>query len=134
MQKTNFPVLISALTCEQVITDTSGKHTLVGLFTNINAPEFPAVHPRMTLFCAWINTGKKDKYRIKVGVEDPDGEILGKEFNGEIEFKEDKIITYGILNFEGIMFEKEGKHFFGIYLNEEEVVRVPVIVGPPKSA
>ena len=39
--------------CDQVIRDMSSKKvTIVGTFTNILAPSFPAVHPRLAVYLA----------------------------------------------------------------------------------
>ena len=119
------PVLIGALTCDQVITDKTVKHTLVGLFSNIYTGAFPAIHPRMTLFCAWLNREKDEKYKLKIFITAPQKNELAK-IEGEIEFKKDKSITYGIFNFNGVTFKEEGTHLFEVYLDEKKVVEVPI--------
>lgn len=123
--KKNKPELISALTCDQVITDKTNKHTLVGLFSDIRAKKFPARHLHMVLFCGWLNRGRDENYNVKVCITSPDKKELGK-IEGEVKFKKDKLITYGIFNFDGILFEQEGMHYFEIYFDNEKIIEVPI--------
>src|SRR5690606_23798218 len=45
------PQLLAWITCDGVHIDPgSGKHTLLGVFSNIKARRFPVVHPRMVWF------------------------------------------------------------------------------------
>lgn len=127
------PQLISALTCEQIITDQEGRHHIIGIFSNINAVNFPAIHSRMAIFCAWLNNNLNHSYTLQVSIEGPVKNPPKIEM--PIKFMGDKIITYAILNFEGIKFESEGICKFTIYLDKEKIVTVPIIIAKiPKSA
>lgn len=119
------PKLISALTCDQVITDKTGKHTLIGLFSDIKAEEFPARHPHMVLFCAWLNRQTDEDYKLRVDITDPNNEELVK-IEGDISFKKDKLITYGIFEFDGVVFKQEGMHLFEVYFDNEKIIQVPI--------
>ena len=45
------PQLLAWMTCDAVHIDPStGKHTLLGVFSNISARHFPVVHPQMMWF------------------------------------------------------------------------------------
>jgi len=45
------PTLLAWLTCDGVHVDpSSGKHTILGVFSNINARQFPVTHPFMVWF------------------------------------------------------------------------------------
>jgi hypothetical protein len=47
------PLLLSFLTCDNIHVDpTSQKYTLLGLFSGLQAVQFPMRHPRMFLFIA----------------------------------------------------------------------------------
>lgn len=47
------PQLLSWLTCDAVHSDpATGKHTILGVFSNIRAARFPVVHPSMVWFLA----------------------------------------------------------------------------------
>lgn len=121
------PVLLAALLCDKVITDKKdGGHTLVGLFSEIKAPNFPAKHHRMVLFCGWLNKSLEENKNssLRVNLKGPDGSVLAN-IKGEIEFKKDKTRTFVILNFEGIVFKSQGVHKFVLHLDEEKIIEVP---------
>ena len=127
------PKLIAALTCEQVITDkTKDMHTLVGLFSDIHAENFPAKHPHMVLFCAWGKAGASRTYRLEIKVKDPDNGNLAK-VDVELKFEKGKIRTYAIFNFQNLVFKKAGQYAFEIYLDGEMIAAVPVNVGKPPN-
>lgn len=45
------PQLLAWLTCDAVHIDpSSGKHTILGIFSNIQARQFPVIHPHMVWF------------------------------------------------------------------------------------
>jgi len=46
------PTPIALVLCDNVYRDSNGKQALVGLFQNIYAPAFPAIHARM---CAFVS-------------------------------------------------------------------------------
>jgi len=63
------PQVLAWLTCDGVHIDPgSGKHTILGVFSNIRAREFPVVHPRMVWFLTLsdVPTGKH-VIRISIG-------------------------------------------------------------------
>lgn len=48
---TSKPLLLAWMTCDAVHIDpSSGKHTILGVFSNIRARQFPVVHPMMVWF------------------------------------------------------------------------------------
>jgi hypothetical protein len=125
--KNSKPKLLAALLCDRVITDQKdGGHTLVGLFSEIKAHNFPARHHRMVFFCGWLNNNLQENegHPFRVNLKGPDGSILAN-IKGEIEFKKDKTRTFVILNFAGIMFKSQGVHKFVLYLDEEKIIEVP---------
>lgn len=129
----NKPQLIGALTCDQVFTDQEGRHNIIGIFSNINATNFPAFHPKMSIFCAWLNNGSDEDYELRVII---DGPVKNPpKMETQIKFMGDKVITYAILNFVGITFDGEGECRFTMYLGEEKIATLPIIVGKsPKVA
>ena len=65
------PSLLAALICDQVIRDrTTLKPSLIGVFTDIHASKFPAVHPRMTLFFQLTNGHGKIGFLISEGTKE----------------------------------------------------------------
>jgi hypothetical protein len=65
------PQLLAWLTCDGVHIDPgSGKHTVLGIFSNIQARQFPVTHPFMIWFLTItdVSTGKH-KLKISLGLE-----------------------------------------------------------------
>ncbi len=127
------PQLISALACDQVITDQNNKNTLVGLFSNIYADGFPVAHPSMALFLAWLTNNNIGKFQLRITHIDPQGSENTLLKDQEIEFRENKIINYFIFNINGFVFNQRGEHKFAVYLNNSKEVEVPVIVDKPPT-
>ncbi len=62
------PQLLAWLTCDGVHIDpASGKHTILGVFSNIHALEFPFVHPLMIWFLA-ITDCSAGEHRLKISM------------------------------------------------------------------
>ena len=63
------PQLLAWLTCDGVHLDpSSGKHTVLGVFSNINARRFPVTHPFMVWFLTLTDCAAgQHKIRISMG-------------------------------------------------------------------
>ncbi len=62
--------------CENlIIEDGTQKVSLIGIFENINAQNFPAVYPQVTIFAAFEGD-KPGPYEIELKLSDKEGEIL----------------------------------------------------------
>jgi hypothetical protein len=58
------PKLSYTILCDDVRQELGGKFSLMGLFENIYANTFPAVHPRFAIVNEW--TGGKGEFRLRV--------------------------------------------------------------------
>jgi len=65
------PQLLAWLTCDGVHLDpATGKHTILGVFSNIRAHRFPVTHPFMIWFMTLTDCAAgQHKVRILLGVE-----------------------------------------------------------------
>ncbi|MDO8631878.1 MAG: hypothetical protein Q7R41_15430, partial [Phycisphaerales bacterium] len=62
------PQLIAWLTCDAVHIDpSSGKHTILGIFSNIHGHKFPIVHPFMIWFLS-ITDCAPGEHRLKISM------------------------------------------------------------------
>ena len=63
------PQVLAWVTCDAVYVDpATGKHTLLGIFTNIRAKKFPVAHPRMVWFLSFSDlTAGSHQLKIKIG-------------------------------------------------------------------
>lgn len=65
------PQLLAWLTCDAVHMDpNSGKYTILGVFSNIKAQQFPVVHPLMVWFLTITDVSAGNhKMRISMGLD-----------------------------------------------------------------
>ncbi len=65
------PQLLAWLTCDAAHIDpSSGKHTILGIFSNIKSPRFPVTHPRMVWFLSLTDCAPgTHKMRISIGLD-----------------------------------------------------------------
>ena len=65
------PQLLAWLLCDAVHIDPgSGKHTILGVFSNIMAKHFPVVHPKMVWFMTLTDVSAgTHKMRISMGLD-----------------------------------------------------------------
>lgn len=65
------PQVLTWITCDGVHIDPStGKHTILGVFSNIRGRQFPVVHPFMVWFLTISDCGPgAHKVRISMGTE-----------------------------------------------------------------
>lgn len=65
------PQLLAWLTCDAVHIDpATGKHTILGIFSNIKASHFPVVHNHMVWFLTITDCGPGEhKMRISMGLD-----------------------------------------------------------------
>ena len=60
------PQLLTWIACDAVHLDpATGKHTLLGCFSNLRARQFPAVHPRMVWFLTLTDL-KPGQHRLRL--------------------------------------------------------------------
>ena len=79
------PQVLAWITCDSVYVDpATGKNTLLGIFSNLRAKEFPVVHPRMIWFLSFSDLTKgKHMLKISIGIpmaEDEPRTIIDREF------------------------------------------------------
>jgi hypothetical protein len=68
---TSKPQVLAWLLCDGVHVDpSSGKHTILGVFSNIMAKRFPVMHPHMVWFLALTDvTAGAHQMRISMGLD-----------------------------------------------------------------
>ncbi len=80
------PQLLAWLTCDGVHIDPgSGKHTILGIFSNIQARHFPVTHPFMIWFLTITDCAPgQHKLKISMGLNDgPLQPLLERPFESQ---------------------------------------------------
>ena len=72
------PQLLAWLTCDGVHIDPgSGKHTILGVFSNINARHFPVKHPFMVWFLTLTDCAPgQHQMRLAMGIDPTQMQVL----------------------------------------------------------
>lgn len=61
------PTQLAMVICDFVYRDPfNNKHTIIGTFNEINASEFPASHPHMTLYLMFTNGRGKTPLKLRI--------------------------------------------------------------------
>lgn len=115
------PQLLAWITCDGVHIDPgSGKHTLLGVFSNIKARRFPVVHPRMMWFITLtdVQVGKHT-IRILFGLNlDSPKEVVSREFESQSPVQRINLIN----EIRNLGFEQAGDYSITIEVDDEPIL------------
>jgi hypothetical protein len=112
------PTLLAILLCDQIVQDpATGKHSLLGTFSRVSAPDFPCVHPRLQVFVSLT-----DGHGAATGVlrlvrrgAEPQAPIM--ETRGGIEFPEPSAVVGLFFNVVNLSLPAPGRYSFDFYCN-----------------
>ncbi len=120
------PSLNFTIICDDIRQEMGGKLSLMGLFENIYAPKFPAVHPRIAILTEW--SGGQGEFGIKMRIVSPEGKTVIREtkskmtLNG-VNYKHRDVSLH--LNVE---FKTPGTYWVENYLDDELINSIPLNV------
>jgi hypothetical protein len=104
------PDVLAMLVCDQIITDRlTGKQSLIGMFTTIHAPRFPATHPQLCVFVALTEGYGETELTIRL-VDANDARPPIVEGRGTVDFKNPRAIANLALQFHGLTFPEPGEY------------------------
>jgi hypothetical protein len=119
------------LTADYAYREPSGKLSIIGIFTNINAPQFPTTHPYMCVVIVLKPESGEygDTRKLRVQLVDEDGNELG-QVTGDISIP----ATQGgqrpeipiVLNFLTTVFPRAGTYEFRLYVDKEQKGSLPL--------
>lgn len=128
------------LAADYAYKEPSGKLSIIGIFSNINSPQFPTTHPYM---CVVIVLKPElgeygDTRKLRVQLVDEDGNELG-QVTGDINIP----ATQGrqrpeipiVLNFLTTVFPRPGRYEFRLYVDKEQKGSLPlelIHIQPPQ--
>jgi hypothetical protein len=124
-------------------TTADNRLNVMGIFTEIRAVNFPAVHPLM-YFIAQLSAspaeyGRKFKFGVKLLDADATKELLNFEIEVEVPRGENgqPTVMNFILPLVSIVFEKPGNYQFSLLVNEDEKATYSIeaiLIPAPASA
>lgn len=120
------PNLNFTIICDDVRQEVGGKLSLMGLFENIYAPKFPAVHPRLAVITEWSDA--KGEFEVVMRLLSPDRtqtlrETRTKMTLGGVNFRHRDVSVH--LNVE---FKSPGSYWIENYLDGELINSIPLRV------
>ena len=128
--KVLLPVVKAFLICDQVIHDAqTGKKTLVGVFHELRADRFPAVHPVLWIYANL--TDARGKYAFEIRLVDVErNNVLGKGTPPEITIPGPLQTTELSAQLRNVALPGPGTYEFQLLTNGELVATKAVRVGP----
>lgn len=121
------PSLLAWITCDGVHIDPgSGKHTLLGIFSNIKAVSFPVTHPYMIWFLTITDVQPgKHQIRISMGLDPTNpAELLKREFESKSPLHRINLINEMRL----LRFEQPGEYSILIEIDDEPLLATSLAV------
>ena len=121
------PSLLAWITCDGVHIDpASGKHTILGVFSNIKARSFPVTHPYMVWFLT-LPDCQPGVHKIKMSMGlDPTNpaELLHREFESQSPLHRINLIN----ELRNLRFEQPGDYSIVIEVDDEPILATSLTV------
>ncbi len=76
------PSLSFTIICDDVRQEAGGKLSLMGLFENVYATKFPAIHPRLAVLTEW--SGGQGEFMIRMRILAPDRKTVIRETSSKM--------------------------------------------------
>jgi len=134
------PIVKSFLIADTVLQDRlTGKWSIIGVFDRVMAPQFPVVHPTVSLYLRLSDA--QGRYKLRVEFRDVSDRRVGLFEGIEVDVKDPAQAIEVGLPTHMLPLEKPGKYQFQLYINDEfaasadlSVVQIQVQKQPPPPA
>ena len=121
------PQLLAWLTCDAVHIDPgSGKHTILGIFSNIQARQFPVTHPYMVWFLTLTDCAPgAHQLRIAMGLEEMRlSPFLERDFESQSPLHRINLIN----EIRNLSFPRPGEYSLLVEVDEEPLLATSLTV------
>jgi len=120
------PSLNFTIICDDVRQEVGGKISLMGLFENIYATKFPAIHPRLAIMTEWSEG--KGEFAVKTRLLSPDRKTVVRETVSRIKLNDANFRHRDVSLHLNIDFKVPGTYWIENYLDEELINSLPLKV------
>jgi hypothetical protein len=120
------PSLNFTIICDDVRQEIGGKISLMGLFENIYATKFPAIHPRLAIMTEWSEG--KGEFAVKTRLLSPDRKTVVRETVSRIKLNDANFRHRDVSLHLNIDFKVPGTYWIENYLDEELINSLPLKV------
>lgn len=113
------PTLLALLLCDQVTHDsTTGKHSLLGLFSRISTKSFPSTHPQLHVFISLTDGHGRASGQLRLVRKDAEEEAPPQmELSGKIEFPSPLAIVELVFTIVNLPLPAPGRYSCDFYCN-----------------
>ena len=122
------PQVLAWLTCDAVHIDPStGKHTILGVFSNIRARQFPVTHPQMVWFLTLSDVpAGEHKIRIAMGLDPANTQpLIERPFQSQSPLQRINLIN----EIRNLSFPAAGDYAIVIEVDDEPLLAPSITVG-----
>lgn len=120
------PILNYTIMCDDVRQEAGGKISLMGLFENIYAAQFPAIHPRLAIVNEW--TEGKGEFEVTLRILSPERKQVLRETSSRLKLGEAHHRHREISIHLNIEFKIPGTYWIESSLDGETVNSLPLNV------
>lgn len=120
------PSLNFTIICDDVRQEIGGKISLMGLFENIYATKFPAIHPRLAIMTEWSEG--KGEFEVKTRLLSPDRKTALRETASRITLNDANFRHRDVSVHLNIEFKSPGTYWIEHFLDGELINSLPLKV------
>lgn len=120
------PSLNFTIICDDIRQEAGGKISLMGLFENIYANNFPAVHPRLAIITEWSD-GRGD-FDLKMQIRSHDRKDILRETASKLKLTDLNFRHRDVSIHFNIDFKSPGTYWIENYLDGELIASIPLKV------
>ncbi len=121
------PQLLAWLTCDGVHIDpASGKHTVLGVFSNIHGHQFPLIHPLMFWFLSVTDcTAGEHRLRISMGLDPhPPQKLIERPFLSHSPLERINLIN----EIRHLPFPAPGEYSLLVEIDDEPLLATSIVI------
>lgn len=113
------PKTNAMLICDQVLTEQgTNKKSLIGIFENIGAHQFPAVHHSLSVYVKLTDARGDYQFRLELGDLHTDVIVANCEAPGTVHIEDPLSSHELVFNLKGLRFPHPGQYEFRIFAND----------------
>jgi hypothetical protein len=134
------PTGLAIMLCDQIIEDKqTSKKSLIGIFNQLGAAEFPCHHSRLSVFVSITEGRGSSDARLRIVNEETDKPVA--DVRGQIQFPDIHSVVEICFNFGMLTFEMPGLYSIEFYCDDNLVLErrfhvlktKPAPKGPPPA-
>lgn len=126
MADINKPSLNFTILCDDVRQEVGEKLSLMGLFENIYATRFPAMHPRLAIISEWAEG--KGEFTVMMRIMSPDRKNILRETSSRMKLNGMGVRHRDVSVHLNIEFKSPGTYWIENYLDNELINSIPMKV------